>query len=287
MVQNPPLNQPALWANRFPWPQPEGHKYDRGHVVVLGGPVHSAGAARLAARAALRSGAGLVSVACPAAALTIYATSLQSVMTKKLQDAESFAALIADPRICAVLIGPGAGVTDFTRACVLSALQARKPCVLDADALSVWADAPESLFVALHPSCILTPHAGEFARLFGPAENRLSAVRAAARRAGCVVLLKGAETWIADALGRVVAHRHATPFLATAGAGDVLAGLCAGLMAQGMPVFDAACAAAWMQGDAALRFGPGLIAEDLIEGIPAVLKALWEAKPLASFGASG
>lgn len=267
-------NSPALWLSRLPRPQADGSKYDRGHAVVLGGPVAQTGAARLAARAALRVGAGLVSVACDPSSLIVYATTLEAVMTKVVRDTEAFAGLVGDDRVKAVALGPGAGITGRTRDFVLRALEASKACVLDADALTVFKDAPQALFDAVRSPVLLTPHAGEFARLFGPVKNREGDAMKAAKASGAVVLLKGSDTVIAAPDGRVVINRAAPPELATAGSGDVLTGLAAGLIAQGMEVFDAACVAAWIHADAARRFGPGLIAEDLSEQIPAVLRGL-------------
>jgi NAD(P)H-hydrate epimerase len=267
-------NTPDLWRDALPRLKPDGSKYDRGHAVVLGGPIQSTGAARMAARAALRIGAGLVSVACSPASLTVYATTLQAVMTKPVKDAEAFADLIADPRINAVLIGPAAGITGHTRACVCKALEAGKACVLDADALTVFRDGPKALFEAITSPVVLTPHEGEFARIFWPVTDRESDAARAATMSGAVVLLKGRDTVIASPDGWMIVNRDAPPQLATAGSGDVLAGLITGLMAQGMDALHAAAAGAWMHAEAARRFGPGLIAEDIETQIPAVLKAL-------------
>ena len=267
-------NSPDLWLQRFPWPKAEGSKYDRGHAVVVGGPVAHTGAARLAARAALRIGAGLVSIACDPGSLIVYATALEAVMTKVIRDEAAFPDLIADPRIKCVLIGPAAGVNERTKALVLAALKARKSCVLDADALTVFQDAPTELFGAIRSPVLLTPHEGEFARLFGKATDRTADALRAAKTSGAVVLLKGSDTVIAAPDGRMVVNRAAPPWLATAGSGDVLAGIAAGLMAQGMEMFDAACAAAWLHAEAARRFGPGLIAEDIEKELPAVLRTL-------------
>lgn len=267
-------NSPDLWRDALPRLKPDGSKYDRGHAVVLGGPIQSTGAARMAARAALRVGAGLVSVACSPAALTVYATTLQAVMTKPVRDAEAFGELISDPRINAVLIGPAAGVTSHTRDCVLKALDAKKACVLDADALTVFKDDPQALFLAIASPVVLTPHEGEFARIFWPVTDREADAVRAAKQSGAVVLLKGRDTVIASPDGWVIVNREAPPQLATAGSGDVLAGLITGLMAQGMNALNAAAAGAWMHAEAARRFGPGLIAEDLETQIPAVLKAM-------------
>ncbi len=264
-------NSPDLWRDALPRLKPDGSKYDRGHAVVLGGPIHSTGAARMAARAALRIGAGLVSVACSPASLVVYAGALEAVMTKPVKDVEAFSELIGDKRITAVLMGPAAGINGHTRACVLAALSAGKSCVLDADALTVFKDAPQGLFTAIGSPALMTPHEGEFARLFGEITDRETDALKAAQASGAVLLLKGRDTVIAAPDGRVVVNRNAPPTLATAGSGDVLAGIAVGLMAQGMTPFDAACAAAWMHADAARRFGPGLIAEDIEKQLPAVL----------------
>jgi NAD(P)H-hydrate epimerase len=273
-MPDPVDNSPALWAEALNWPQPDGNKYDRGHAVVLGGPMAATGAARLSARSALRAGAGLVSIACDPSALMVYSVACEAVMTKRVKDAEAFAELISDPRITGVLIGPAAGVTDRTRAMVLAALQAGKPCVLDADALSVFEGAPDTLFEAITAPTILTPHEGEFARLFGKVTYREADAVAAARKSGAVVVLKGRDTVIAAPDGRVAINRNASEWLATAGSGDVLAGLCVSLLAQGMTAFDAACAACWMHAEAAYLFGPGLIAEDLPDQLPRVWQGL-------------
>ncbi len=268
------VNAPALWLTRYPWPAAGDHKYSRGHAIVAGGGVETTGAARLAARAALRVGAGLVTVAAPTDALPIYATTLEAVMTRVTADADAFADLIADPRKNAVLLGPGGGVTEETRAKTLAALSAGKACVLDADALTVFKNKPDELFTAISSPCLLTPHDGEYRRLFDVAGDKVARARAAAETSGAAVLLKGADTVIAAPDGRAAINDNAPPELATAGAGDVLAGLALGLMAQSMGAFDAGCAAAWLHGACATHVGPGLIAEDLSEALPAVLAAL-------------
>jgi NAD(P)H-hydrate epimerase len=267
-------NGPDLWLGQLPRPGPGGHKYDRGHAVVLGGGLMT-GAARLAARAARRAGAGLVTVAAPADAFGIYAAGDPGTIVHPVRRTSDWTEYIADPRRDAVLLGPGAGLTLETRSRVLAALAAGKAAVLDADALSVFEAAPETLFAALSPRCLLTPHEGEFRRLFGAGEgSRLARARAAAARAGAIVLLKGADTVVASPDGRAAINANAPPWLATAGSGDVLAGIALGLAAQGMPTFEAACCAAWLHGAAASDFGPGLIAEDLPDGLPAVLRRL-------------
>ncbi|MEM7616054.1 MAG: NAD(P)H-hydrate dehydratase, partial [Pseudomonadota bacterium] len=267
------------------------HKYSYGHALVLSGGVGHGGAARLAARGALRVGAGLVTVGAPPAALIENAAQLNAVMLKRVADPEVLGTVLEDARINALCLGPGMGVTARTREMVLTALGSGRSCVLDADALTVFAEAPEVLFDALHADCVLTPHGGEFARLFpdiaatlaapatsGPAYSKVDATRAAAARAGCVVLYKGADTVIAGPEGRcainAAQYARAAPWLATAGSGDVLAGFIAGLLARGSDPFEAAETAAWLHVACARSFGPGLIAEDLPEQIPQVFKAL-------------
>ncbi|MEE8515585.1 MAG: NAD(P)H-hydrate dehydratase [Alphaproteobacteria bacterium] len=274
-------NTPALWLADFPWPKPGDHKYSRGHVIV-GGGAEMTGAARLAARGALRAGAGLVTIAAPPEAIPIYAVYMPAVLTAKVSEPADFAAVIKDPRRNTVLLGPGYGVNASTRAHVLAALGAGKCCVLDADALTVFQDRPQELFDAIlaagEGACVLTPHEGEFARLFPEIASggggKLDRARAAAKASGAHVLLKGHDTVIAATDGRAVINANAPASLATGGAGDVLAGLIAGLLAQGMAPLNAAAAATWLHGAAASSFGPGLIAEDLPDLIPAQLGKL-------------
>ena len=266
-------NGPALWRPLFPFPADDGHKYARGHAVVVSGPLAGGGAARLAARAALRIGAGLVTVACPPDALIAHASQLNAVMTLPFTD---FTEVLADRRRNAVLVGPGNGVGAETRDTTLNILRAGRSCVVDADALTSFCDAPADLFAAIAAPCVLTPHDGEFARVFPDLRDcsKLDRTRQAAARAGAVVLFKGSDTVIAALDGRAVINTGAPPTLATAGSGDVLAGLIVGLLAQGMPPFEAACAGAWLHGRAAALFGPGLIAEDIAEMLPAALREL-------------
>ena len=266
-------NSPALWGDKFPVPTAQGHKYSRGHAVVVSGDRTHTGAARLAAMAALRGGAGLVTLATPREALDINATASLAVMVRPVDAAAEFEAMLSDPRFNAVAIGPGAGVGEHTREMTLTALADQRSVVLDADALTSFVDHAEPLFEALNQNrhAILTPHSGEFHRLFGksleniPAapESKLSATRAAASVAGAVVVHKGADTVIAAPDGRAAINANAPPWLATAGTGDVLAGLITGLVAQGMPAFEAAAAAVWIHGEAAAAAGPGMISEDL------------------------
>jgi hydroxyethylthiazole kinase-like uncharacterized protein yjeF len=270
-------NHPAWWRDCFPWPEAASHKYTRGHALIAGGAVMT-GAGRLAARAAARIGAGLVTVAAPPPALAIYAAALTGVIVQPVQGIDAFRGLLADPRRNAALIGPGTGVGPETREMTLGILAAKKRAVLDADALTVFADDPPALFAAVHaaeaPTPVLTPHEGEFARLFDRSGSKLDRARRAARQSGAVVVLKGNDTVIAAPDGSAAIGEGAPPELATAGSGDVLAGMVLGLLAQGMPAFEAAAAAVWLHADTARRIGPGLVAEDLIEAMPAVLAAL-------------
>ena len=265
-------NGPALWT--LPRPSLTDHKYARGHAVILGG-AHMTGAARLAARAALRGGVGLVTIAAPDEGFAIYARGEPGVLVERRDGAEQFEAAIADPRRNAVLVGPGAGVGMNTRAAAIAALRAQKSVVLDADAITSFADDPGALFARIASPCLLTPHEGEFARLFNVAGDKVARTRAAAAQSGATVLLKGADTVIAAPNGCAVINANAPADLATAGAGDVLAGFALALMAQGMDAFEAGAAAAWLHGEAGAVVGPGLIAEDLPEALPGVYRRVF------------
>jgi NAD(P)H-hydrate epimerase len=271
-------NGRELWRENFPVLSPTGHKYDRGHAVIVSGPIYATGAARLAARGALRVGAGLVSVASPPDAVAVNAAQLTAIMVKPFDGAKGLSALLADKRFNAVALGPGSGIGAHTQDLTAAALASGAGVVLDADALTSFADDPAALFRQLHSGVVLTPHEGEFERIFPgvlkTASSRLHAAREAADKAGCTVLLKGADTVVAAPDGTAAINANAPPTLATAGAGDVLTGMIAGLMAQGMDAFHAANAAAWLHGDAANRYGIGLIAEDIPELLPVVLRAL-------------
>lgn len=267
------VNGPDLWGERFPWPHSGSNKYTRGHAVIAGGS-EMTGAARLAARAARRVGAGLATIATAPDAFAIYASDMPGTLVKPVANDVAFAEYIADARRNAVLVGPGAGIEGSTRNRVLAALNAGKATVLDADALSVFATDRAALFAAIRSPCVMTPHEGEFARLFPGEGDKLSRARAAAEESGAVVLLKGSDTVIAAPDGRAVIDAAGPPELATGGTGDVLAGLILGLLAQRMDAFDAACAGAWIHGSAATAFGPGLIAEDLLDTTPRVLRRL-------------
>jgi NAD(P)H-hydrate epimerase len=267
-------NGPALWLARYRWPAAADHKYGRGHALIAGG-AEMTGAARLAARAAYRAGAGMVTVASPPSAAPIYAGDLAGLLVSAVANEGEFEALLGDRRKNAVLVGPGCGVGRTTREMALAALRAKKAVVLDADALTVFQDKRADLFDALGgANAVLTPHDGEFSRLFDQVGDKLSRVRGAAAECGAVVLLKGTDTVIAAPDGAAAINANAPPTLATAGTGDVLAGIILGLLAQGMGAFDAACAGAWLHGAAAAAFGPGLIASDLPETLPKVLKEL-------------
>jgi hydroxyethylthiazole kinase-like uncharacterized protein yjeF len=279
-------NVPQTWQRSFPVPAIDGHKYARGHAVVLSGELASTGAARLAARGALRAGAGLVTVASPREAMAVNAAALTAVMVRAVDTPIEFAEMLADRRLSSIVVGPGAGIGERTRDFVHTALATKRGVVLDADALTSFAEAPERLFESIKASeeaqVVLTPHEGEFPRLFSdisnkhPGRSKLERVRDAAQRAGAVVLLKGPDTVVAAPDGRAAIAANAPPWLATAGAGDVLAGMIAGMLAQGVAAFEATCIGVWMHGEAAGEAGPGLIAEDLPEVLPAVFRRLYD-----------
>jgi ADP-dependent NAD(P)H-hydrate dehydratase / NAD(P)H-hydrate epimerase len=266
-------NAPALWRAHLPQWHANSNKYSRGHALLYGG-YPMTGAARMAARAAARSGAGLTTIAVPEHAFAIYAAALTSIMVQPLAQSEDFARLLADARYTAFSIGPGAGVSDATRVRALDMLKTGKPVVIDADAISVFASHPEELFEAIHGACVITPHEGEFKRIFDVSGNKLARARQAARRSGAVVVLKGSDTVVAAPDGRAIINSNAPPTLATAGSGDVLGGFILGLLAQQMDAFPAAAAAVWLHGAAAAGFGAGLLAEDLPDLLPAVLRHL-------------
>ncbi len=266
-------NDPRLWLDVYPWPEAESYKYRRGEVLVLGGEAIT-GASRLTALAASRAGAGMVTLAAPQAVWSVYATSLINAIVHGFEDALGWQALLADPRRNVIAMGPGAGVGVRTRDYVIAALATRRATVLDADALTAFAEAPEDLFRAIEGPCVMTPHAGEFRRLFHVEGDKLTRARAAAKQSGAVVLLKGPDTVIAARDGRAIINANAPPQLATGGTGDVLTGFVAALLAQGMAPFEAAAAAAWLHGAAASAFGLGLVAQDLPDALPGVLQKL-------------
>lgn len=273
-------NDPSLWADRLVWPGISAHKHARGRMIVVSGEAHSTGAARLACRAGLRIGAGLVTLLTPPDSVLVNGAHLEAVMLRpfetdlELEDAAS--------RVDAAVIGPGAGVNEGTVSNLFALARTGAGLVIDADALTVFKDDPDELFHVLDRDDVLTPHPGEFERVFkgllASAPERITATRQAAARAGAVVLLKGSDTVIAAPDGRAVVNGNGSSWLATAGSGDVLAGFIGGLIAQGLDSFDAACAAVWMHSEAAAAFGPGLIAEDLPGLVPQVLRRLYESR---------
>jgi hydroxyethylthiazole kinase-like uncharacterized protein yjeF len=270
-------NLPSLWADRLPWPKETIHKHRRGRLGVVGGGPSHTGAARLAARAGLRIGAGLVTVLSPPDAVNVYAAALEAVMLRVFENEAALTA--AAETLDAAVIGPAAGVGETTVRNLLALVQTGAALVVDADALTSFRADPSSLFSALDRDDVLTPHEGEFERIFpgllaaGP--HRAAAAQTAAKLSGTIVLLKGADSVIAAPDGRTAVNLNGSPWLATAGSGDVLCGFIAGLIAQGMDSFDAVCAAVWIHGECAARFGPGLIAEDLPGLAPSVLAGLY------------
>jgi hydroxyethylthiazole kinase-like uncharacterized protein yjeF len=283
-------NARALWQPDFPVPAVDTHKYRRGHVGVFSGGPSATGAARLSALAAARAGAGAVTVLSPANALQVNAAHLTSIMLRKVGDTADLDAYLDDKRPSAFVLGPGFGVGEKARNFTLAVLgdgQGRENgvegLVLDADGITSFRDAPASLFITAGaknaPALVMTPHEGEFSRLFSSLASdetlsKLDKARKAAQRSHAVIVYKGADTVIAAPDGRAAINANGAPWLATAGSGDVLAGLIAGLLAQGMPAFEASCAAVWLHAEAGRRFGPGLIAEDLPLALLPVLREL-------------
>jgi ADP-dependent NAD(P)H-hydrate dehydratase / NAD(P)H-hydrate epimerase len=280
-------NEPPLWIPVFPRAASSGHKYDRGHAVVVSGELPTTGAAKLAARGALRTGAGLVTIASPNSALASHAAESAAVMVRDVEGAAGLAEFLTDTRRNAVVVGPGGGVGAPMREQVGAALRSGAAVVLDADALTSFADQVDALagLIKSLPQrpVVATPHDGEFRRLFRVLDedpdlySKLEKTRTAARSSGAIVVLKGGDTVVVDPAGRAAIAANAPATLATAGSGDVLAGMIAGLLAQKMPAFEAAAAAVWLHGEAATAFGPGLISEDLPDILPAVLRRLPEA----------
>ncbi len=273
------LNDPTLWPSTGRALDVEAHKHSRGRLCVRAGPKGATGAARLSARAALIGGAGFVTLLCRDNALVEAAKEDAALVTRAFAAEDGFGEILAAHRADAWVIGPGAGLTDSLRRAVVSALERGGPGVLDADALSVFASGVQTLFEALHDQVVLTPHGGEFARLFPDlaAESNLSKIektRRAAMRAGCIVLHKGPDTVIADPQGRVRVNAHASAALATAGTGDVLAGLIGAFLAQGVNAFDAASAGAWIHGEAGRRSGAGATVDTVLAKSPGALAHL-------------
>ncbi len=269
-------NSPLLWGRNLPQPGQGSHKHARGHLAVVSGHMASTGAARMAGRAGLRAGAGLVTLLSPPDAVAVNASHLTAIMLKEVADADQLRSAIETTSV--LILGPAAGVSTSTRENVECLLSSGTKAVLDADALTVFADDREALYAQLRPDDLMTPHIGEFGRIFGDLleteVNKVEATRKAAQLAGCVVLLKGPDTVIAKPDGMAIVNTHATRWLATAGSGDVLAGIAGGLMAQGVDTFTAAAMASWLHGEAGRRVGAGLIAEDLEAQLPDILSAL-------------
>ena len=268
-------NTPALWSAHLPSASPESHKYSRGHLAVFSGGPTSSGAARLSASAGLKAGAGAATVVSPADALGVNAAHLTAVMLREA-DGRNLQALLADPRVTAFVAGPGYGVSAHLRELALSLLA--KPVVLDADAITAFSKEPTVLFEAIRAvgaTVVLTPHEGEFGRLFpdiaAEEGSKVARARKAAARSGAVIVYKGSDTVIAAPDGRAAINANAPVDLATAGSGDVLSGICGALLAQGMAAFEAACAAVWTHGRAGAMAGRGMTAETLVEAIPAAL----------------
>ena len=271
-------NAPGLWAAEWPGYAPDGHKYGRGHTIVLTGDALSTGASRLTATAALRVGAGLTSIAGPKDALMVHAAHLTAIMLRQAESADALKSLLNDPRMNSVAAGPGLGTDDKARRALDAILESEAALTLDADAITLLADAPEKSFERLSARdqmTVLTPHAGEFGRLFGSIDDsrsKLDVTREAAARSGAVVVLKGGDTVIAHPNGKAAINGNAPPWLATAGSGDVLTGIIAGLRAQGMSAFDAACAGVWLHGEAGKRCGAYMVSEELERGLREVLE---------------
>jgi ADP-dependent NAD(P)H-hydrate dehydratase / NAD(P)H-hydrate epimerase len=282
-------NDPRHWLSELPLPEVAGHKYTRGHALILGG-YPMTGAARLAARGAARAGAGLTTVAVPQVAFPIYAAAFTSIMVHPLTGADDLTRLLADQRFKALLIGPGADANEATRAQACAMLGSGRPIAMDAGALTAFAEDTNALTRAISSDisrpCVLTPHEGEFARLFDCVGDKLSRCRAAARSSNAIIVLKGSDTVIAAPNGEAIINSNAPASLATAGSGDVLSGIIVGLLAQGMAPMSAAAAAVWIHGAAAREFGQGLIAEDLPEMLPAVLRKLHDLRQSTSSGGS-
>jgi hydroxyethylthiazole kinase-like uncharacterized protein yjeF len=274
------LNTERLWRDVIPRLGGQTHKYTRGHALIVSGTWARTGASRLAAGAALRVGSGLVTVAADTEAARIHAAHLTAVMIRECNAATELAAILADKRFTAAAIGPAAGLDEPVKEKVMACLQSGAAFVLDADALMLFADNPDPLFAAVssrEAPVVMTPHAGEFARLFPDVDTggKIERARQAAMRSGAVILYKGPDTIVADPDGRVSVSASAPPWLATAGSGDVLTGMVAGLLAQKMPAFDAASAAVWIHGEAAASFGPGLTADDLPGQLPEIVRKVY------------
>lgn len=266
-------NTPTLWKHHFPSPQPTGHKYTRGHLMVIAGE-DMTGAPRLAAEASRRIGAGMTTLLCPESVKSLYQVNTLGTLVKPYTTHKDFTEAITQETVHGLLIGPGLLPNDDTKALVEIALKTKKRIVLDAGALSCFQNHKDHLMALLHNACVLLPHEGEFKRLFEPYETKIETTLKAAKESQVTLLLKGADTVIASPDGTCYINTNAPPSLATAGTGDVLAGLVGGLMVQGSTPLVSTAAAAWIQAESARLFGRGLIAEDLLQEIPHVLQDL-------------
>ncbi|WP_120496038.1 NAD(P)H-hydrate dehydratase [Kiloniella sp. EL199] len=260
-------NHPDLWSKQIPRYQYDQHKYHFGHSLVWGGQMSGAG--RLVAMSALRAGSGLVTVLCSEADRLLYELTSPSLIVEEHKDPMTLAEFLKNRKISSFVLGAGGGRSDDFKSFVSTILESCSiPVVLDADAISVFEEKPEQLLSLLNDQVIITPHEGEFKRLFPEIRgSRLERARQAAVKAGCVLVLKGADTIITAPDGRTVINTNAPYWLARGGTGDVLAGIITGLLAQSVSVFEAACAGVWLHGDAAQRAGSGMIADDLLAGI--------------------
>ena len=279
IMPNIKKNDPSLWIKSFPFPVSSDHKYSRGMLVINTGPQFQTGAARLAGRSAMRVGAGAVTMVCDEETAKILEPQISVELLSVIKEKNDIQKLLKDKRVSCALIGPGNGVNDETKARTLMALAFVDHCVIDADAITCFETNPEELFIDTYTHTILTPHEGEFKRLFGDKlsiiEDKVLRCLEASKKAGSIVLLKGADTVIASPDGQVVINSSEEPYLATAGSGDVLAGIIASLVGEKkMRAFDAACAGAWIHSRLGELIGPGLIAEDLVDKIPYVIKEL-------------
>lgn len=267
-------NSLSLWQDNLPNFTKEIHKYDRGHALIFGGGIECTGAAKLAATAALRTGAGLSTIISPETALPVYAPALFSVMAKPYKNKTDIKRYFSSKHNQAIVIGPGNGVSKTTKSNTLLCLSMQKKCVIDADAITVFEDNPKELFNAIKSPVVLTPHEGEFKKLFKLNLSREESALVSAKKSGAVIVLKGRKTIIASPDGRTVINNNAPQYLATAGSGDVLSGIICGLIAQGMEIFSASCAGVWIHSECANIFGRGLISQDIPDIIPRVLNRI-------------
>ena len=274
-------NSPELWVDEYPFPKAIDHKYSRGMVLINVGPIHQTGAARLAGRSAMRVGAGAVKLVCDINAAAVLEPQISVELISVIKNKNDFQSLLKDKKISSVLVGPGNGISDETKARTLLALAFVDNVVIDADAITSFESNPKELFIDTYHHTILTPHEGEFFRLFGEKINRIEdkvlRTLEAAKLAGSIIVLKGSDTIIASPKGEVVINSSEAPYLATAGSGDVLAGIISSLVGKNkMTAFNAACAGTWIHSQLGELLGPGLIADDLIDNIPLVIKKLYK-----------